>query len=423
MKIRERAIAYLAGLLGVTPGEIGEALILIDRYHLTEVPKKSGGVRRIAEPPAVLKRIQQLMLHRFLPLIKAVEWSGFPRQFQGFLPGRSIKTNAEAHLETGNRFVLRLDLKNAFDRVYREHFEEYLEKLCDAIVARRELVWVSQRGNLHTKATGHGWRPDCLECVAVREAREVIRGRTGYDPRWIGRFERRFFYDQPFGEWWEYGKPGEWEEFLRAVGQVLLDLCFFKGSLPQGAPTSPMMLNLSVWFSGAFGRLEHLRSCANGNWRLIPPEMPESFLEKDLEIWHQQIAEAEGAYSFPFVWTVYADDFTFSAPRPFSFKLPDGDERSMEERLIAAIEENGKFKVNRAKTRRFDSHACAPLVTGLRLTKQGKLALPKEWVRFLRSLIHHASRDPERRAELAGHLAYIQMIYGDKLPRQLRLKL
>lgn len=81
----------------------------VQRYVSFEVPKKSGGVRLISAPTEALKQIQRAILDNILnkvPLHQAAH---------GFVPEKSIKSNAEPHVHS--KIVINLDLKDFFPSI------------------------------------------------------------------------------------------------------------------------------------------------------------------------------------------------------------------------------------------------------------------------------------------------------------------
>jgi retron-type reverse transcriptase len=103
--------AELAAALGIPMGRLrwltfhrgGAALV---HYHRYGIPKKSGGMRAISAPKPALATAQQWVLANVLSKL-AVE-----PQAHGFVPGRSIVSNATPHV--GQRVVVNLDLKDFF---------------------------------------------------------------------------------------------------------------------------------------------------------------------------------------------------------------------------------------------------------------------------------------------------------------------
>ena len=79
------------------------------KYHTFEIPKKSGGTRKITQPKPFLKLVQRLLnecFHAcFTPMPTAT----------GFVPGRSIVDNAKKH--TGRKYVYNIDLKDFFPSI------------------------------------------------------------------------------------------------------------------------------------------------------------------------------------------------------------------------------------------------------------------------------------------------------------------
>ncbi|HYH95645.1 reverse transcriptase family protein [Hyalangium sp.] len=79
-------------------------------YVEFEVPKRSGGVRRISAPRAQLKAVQRAILEKILEHMPAHEAA------HGFVKGRSTVSNAEPH--TGATVVVRVDLEDFFPTVH-----------------------------------------------------------------------------------------------------------------------------------------------------------------------------------------------------------------------------------------------------------------------------------------------------------------
>ena len=106
-----RSIDDLARLLGVSRGVLdflayGNA----PGYHTVSIPKRRGGVRRISQPHPRLKRVQRAILPHLASMYR-------PRScVHGFVQGRSIATNAAAHVRM--RWVLNLDLRDFFPSVH-----------------------------------------------------------------------------------------------------------------------------------------------------------------------------------------------------------------------------------------------------------------------------------------------------------------
>lgn len=139
---------HLADALGITISELRwlafhrDAATQIHYYRFT-IPKRDGTQRAIWAPHAKLKRAQHWILRN------VVERLLVHGAAHGFLPGRSILSNASRH--TNSKIVLKLDLKDFFPTVtlprvkgifrragYREQIALLLALLCTE--APREIV-------------------------------------------------------------------------------------------------------------------------------------------------------------------------------------------------------------------------------------------------------------------------------------------
>ncbi len=130
----------LAMVLGVTLPQLrwltyhrrGATLVHYRRY---EIPKKSGGVRRISAPKPRLAAAQRWVLKNVLEKLEVAAPA------QGFVKGRSLVTGATPHV--GKALVLNLDLKDFFPSItwrrvkglfvklgYSEHVATVLALLC-----------------------------------------------------------------------------------------------------------------------------------------------------------------------------------------------------------------------------------------------------------------------------------------------------
>lgn len=102
----------VAKLLDVSAHQLTYALYSAPenrRYATFEIPKRTGGMRRIDSPIGVIRTGQT----RLAPILAKLH-RPHPAS-QGFLEGRSILTNAEAHV--GQRLVLNVDLADFFPTI------------------------------------------------------------------------------------------------------------------------------------------------------------------------------------------------------------------------------------------------------------------------------------------------------------------
>jgi len=152
-------------------------------------------------------------------------------------------------------------------------------------------------------------------------------------------------------------------------------LTTFKGCLPQGAPTSPLLFYLSLMRNGLF---EKISSLALPEWKL----------------------------------SFYVDNFVLSGEKP----LPDDLRESVFRQLIEA-----GFGINRAKTWLADCRQGAPLITGIRVEGTKRISLSKKTIRRWRGFIHRAAflDDPKAEIQIKGFVSSLRPIYGQELPPQL----
>lgn len=78
-------------------------------YRTIQIPKKSGGVRTLKEPDALLKRVQKNLLHRVLEPMRVSEHA------YAYRKGVSVRENAAVHL--GQPEILKLDIEDFFGNI------------------------------------------------------------------------------------------------------------------------------------------------------------------------------------------------------------------------------------------------------------------------------------------------------------------
>jgi len=154
----------------------------------------------------------------------------------------------------------------------------------------------------------------------------------------------------------------------------LTKLCCLHGVLPQGAPTSPMLANLS-------------------------------FAEADLEI--MKLCQRQMV-----AYTRYADDLSFSCSNPI--------EPGFQGAILAVIGRHD-FRVNAEKTR-LVGPLCRREVTGLTINE--KVSVPRPIRRNIRAMVHNYCRSPdsvkENLDQIRGRIAYIANHHPDEAQRLLR---
>lgn len=107
-------INHFAALIGTTPVAISTMMATMEKYFYTEkrIPKKSGGYRTLMVPAMRLRIIQRWILDNILCNMPVSDFA------MGFLPNRSIVTNAKYHV--GQECVVNMDLKDFFPTITQE---------------------------------------------------------------------------------------------------------------------------------------------------------------------------------------------------------------------------------------------------------------------------------------------------------------
>ena len=127
----------VADFLSIPPKLLSYALYIkkIDSYYTVfEIPKKSGGSRRICASHGKLKEIQRRLADQLMPICS----SGKNKVSHGFVKNKSICTNARIHVH--RRYVLQVDLKDFFDSIHFGRVLGFFKKnknfLCSDTAAR-----------------------------------------------------------------------------------------------------------------------------------------------------------------------------------------------------------------------------------------------------------------------------------------------
>lgn len=138
--------------------------------------------------------------------------------------------------------------------------------------------------------------------------------------------------------------------FNKTVAVLLAQICCDNGSLPQGAPTSPIISNLICY------RLDNqLRDFSRGNYC---------------------------------TYTRYADDMTISFNSNLALKAVTGNKDSsmLSPALKAIIEENNGFVINVAKVKLYCKDTSRQRVTGLVVNE--KVNIKREYIRGIRAILY-----------------------------------
>jgi len=286
----------VAAFLGMTYSGLGKQLYGWKdefRYRQFDIPKKSGGVRRISSPRKWLKEYQRKVADALLEI-----YSGH-KAVHGFVNDRSIVTNAVLH--SNKRFIFNIDIENFFD--------------------------------------------------------SVNYGRVR------GLFASKFF-----------GLP-------MTAATVVAQLCCFKGQLPQGAPSSPIITNfISLHMDRRLYRLAASNRCT---------------------------------------YTRYADDITFSFTAPKKGLPSEIVQEAAGEILpghaLDTIVRSSGFVINKKKTR-LQGRTQRQEVTGLVVNEFTNV--PREFMRRTKSMLYAWQKHGLAAAETEYHSKYVDKHRATSVPTE-----
>ncbi len=342
----------LCGIIGWSEAQLDEVIALQNSYTMHRKRKRDGSYRRLDVPHPKLMEFQYRYLHYFLYRMLGRGW--LDARIKGFIPGTSHIKNAKFHARPETHFTVRLDLEDAFPSVKAEYVREALARVLEAELKCYENVEAS-RGSDSLEPVESYPDPPLFSWYKAKWFRKAFKANTRYS-----RLDTRAIV----------------REFL----DLSLPLITYRGTLPQGARTSPFLLNLALSHYG------------------VPELIYHWFRERGQDV----------------RMTLYADDFTISSSTPIAREAIEG----------VLVEWDGRFRFNRQKVCYFDRRQIAPLVTGLRIVKRGNVdtvSIPKRKLRMIRGLIHRAETEPELRLKVKGYINYLNGVYGPKLPNQVRV--
>lgn len=133
LKIKPSALTYLLYKRSPTQS-----------YVTFEIPKRTGGKRQISAPAPDLKNLQRKVADLMTECVNEIYTS---RELQdsvahGFVPGRSIVTNAHPHV--GRRFVFNIDLKDFFSTITFPRLYGYFMKDTGFLLPKKAATILAQ---------------------------------------------------------------------------------------------------------------------------------------------------------------------------------------------------------------------------------------------------------------------------------------
>lgn len=241
----------------------------------------------------------------------------------------------------------------------------------------------------HRSAAAHGFLTNPVDDPDPRSILTNASRHIGC--KWLLNMDMKNFFHQINQLWVKQLFQAPILQFSPQMASFLAELCCYKGRLPMGAPTSPILTNLIC----------------------IP-------LDQDLLDWSKNQA---------LVYTRYADDMTFSSQRPI------GSQHT--EAITQWVEAYG-LRINPKKIKLFAPEHPAKEVTGL-LVRADRLDVPPAYVAQLEKAIQRLSdivdaqhltpsgRDwpsawvQELEDQVRGKMEYVRQIKGEFSPVYTRL--
>jgi RNA-directed DNA polymerase len=116
-------INQMSSDFGMLPGHLKSIVRTAPiRYKVFYIPKRSGGLRELAQPAREVKAIQRWLMERLEPLLPLHEAA------TAYRPGASIKNNALQHVESN--YLLKMDFTNFFPSILMTDIVRHLEVYC-----------------------------------------------------------------------------------------------------------------------------------------------------------------------------------------------------------------------------------------------------------------------------------------------------
>jgi len=119
-------IAQMSSDLGMLPVHLRDIIRTAPiRYKVFFIPKRSGGLREVAQPAREVKAIQRWLIRRLAPLLPLHDAA------TAYRTGASIRQNAQRHV--ASNYMLKMDFRNFFPSIVGADIVRHLERYCGEI--------------------------------------------------------------------------------------------------------------------------------------------------------------------------------------------------------------------------------------------------------------------------------------------------
>lgn len=104
-------------------------------YKVYSIPKKTGGMRTIAQPAKETKLVQRWLIANVFDKLPVHDCA------TAYKSGASIRINAERH--AANSYLSKLDFKNFFPSVKESDIVLHLDKHLSALLPKQDILWIA----------------------------------------------------------------------------------------------------------------------------------------------------------------------------------------------------------------------------------------------------------------------------------------
>ncbi len=116
-------LTQMSSDFGMLPGHLQSIVRTAPiRYKVFYIPKRSGGLREVAQPAREVKAIQRWLMKRLEPMLPLHDAA------TAYRSEASIKKNALRHVESD--YLLKMDFRNFFPSILMTDIVQHLEKHC-----------------------------------------------------------------------------------------------------------------------------------------------------------------------------------------------------------------------------------------------------------------------------------------------------
>lgn len=424
-------------------------------YRIKKEPKKSGGYRTIHAPIGVTKTVLKSLYQNFFK--KFFHLKLISKHCCGNIKNKSIMDGIKPHTLLAPKFIIDIDIKDAFHCVNKDQIENILLNIfLSEINLHRKRYYYYYENILqkirHEKQLGSSSKSKekSIETENLTEIK-AFKNRMDIKDKWKNREIEYWISNEKIrGRKWSKNRGkkillfpnADYPDFRKLIrspyhyddiyaickemAEILSTITTCEGIMPQGYNTSPVLMALMLSLGDILDLFEE---------KFLKNKIPKSFVN----------AGYTGI-------SVYVDSITVS------IYDTEKDKSEITKELLSLmkhVELTSFWRFNMKKIHVYECEYENAMVTGLRLVKERKNrqdlkslrdyqqikgtrkalrhftpwyglrpTIPKSGQRKIRSVFHLATKEENLRAEIInkakGYLAYIKYVYGKKkIPLQI----